>query len=448
MTTAVLAGMCAPSFAQDEDAPKFNVGGRFNLGGTAEMLQNDPYRSPGRVWVFQKQSRLWVKGEQGGTKFVSQLALGAEDVGTNNVNLTLLDMYAQGPLLGGVNWRVGQFRNPFGRELMSEASTLAFNSRSITENWFKMGRDVGAMLQGNAGPVNVLGGIMVGGGRDVPERYIPEILGIPQLTLRATIGDADTDPYTYSQHDYTGVESADPYFTGNSFEATDRVRQSFGVSALFTRDTKVGHGLVLTNKHAVDKNLLINTNYNPYLGMKDEEKHAIQGELWQGGLDYVVRAPFGGGTLSGEAEALASGFHNVKGDLSLFGGRAQATWNMNPIEAGLRYAIVMPDKKMAVTSSATSGPTVGKTYPIFADDAGNVTPIQEITPSLSYFVMGDKLKLTVDLPITLGTPVVLEKGLGGYNLNNQPDQVTYKASGNVLERQLVYQLRGSIQYAF
>ncbi len=431
LTTAVLAGMCAPVLAQeDEDAAKVTVGGRFVLGGTAEMLgREQSVRSAGRVWVFQKQSRLWVKGTQGDTNFFSQLALGGEDVYTGNVNLTLLDMYASGPLFGGVNYRIGQFRNPYGRELMSESGSLAFNSRSILENPFKMGRDVGAMLQANAGPVNVMGGVMVGGGRDVPERYIPEILGIPQLTVRATIGDADTDSWTLSQHDNLD---------------TDRFRQTLGVSALFTRDTMVGHGLVLTNKHTVDKNWLINPLYNPYISKKDAGGKAVQGELWQGGVDYVARMPFGGGTLSGEAEALASGFGNRFGYLNLYGGRAQATLNLNPIEAGLRYAVVMPDKNMAVTSTATTGPNAGKTFPLF----GDAKPIQEITPSLSYFVMGDKLKLTVDMPFYIDAPVVYETGLGSYNLINQPDQTSYVASGGSIERQFVYQLRGSVQYSF
>lgn len=453
LTTAAMAAMCAPSFAQDEDEAKVKVGGRFQLGGTAEMLgREQSVRSAGRVWVFQKQSRLWVEGKQGDTKFYSQLALGGEDVYTGNVNLTLLDMYAQGPLVGGVNWRVGQFRNPFGRELMSESGSLAFNSRSITENAFKMGRDVGAMLEGNAGPVKVLGGIMVGGGRDVPERYIPEILGVPQLTLRATIGDADSDPYTLSQHD--NVDTLD-------------VKQTLGVSALFTRDTMVGHGLVLTNKHTVDKNWLINPLYNPYISQKDAAGKAVQGELWQGGVDYVVRTPFGGGTMSGEAEALASGFGNRFGYLNLYGGRAQATWNMNPVEVGLRYAVVMPDKNMGVldTNKTITGPnvTVGtapntgtaattkpnpnynKVFSIFGADA---KPIQEITPSLSYFVMGDKLKLTVDMPIYLDAPIVYENGLGSYNLINQPDQASYLTTVGSIERQFVYQLRGTVQYSF
>ncbi|HEY9854628.1 MAG TPA: hypothetical protein V6D05_02735 [Stenomitos sp.] len=429
---AALAAMCAPSFAaEDEDAAKVTVGGRINMGGTAEMLgREQSERSAGRVWVFQKQSRLTVSAKQGDTKFFSQLALGGEDVYTSNVNLTLLDMYAHGPLTKNINWHIGQFRNPYGRELMSESGSLAFNSRSITENPFKMGRDVGAMLEVNAGPAKVLGGVMVGGGRDVPERYIPEILGIPQLTLRATIGDADSDPWTLSQHD--NLDTLD-------------VKQTLGVSALYTRDTLVGHGLVLTNKNTVDKNWLINPAYNPYLSKKDANGHAIQGELWQGGVDYAVRAPFGGGTLSGEAEVLASGFHNVAGDLTLLGGRAQAQWNMNPVELALRYAVVVPDKNMAATSAATTGPTVGKTTAVFPD----AKPIQEITPALSYFVMGDKLKLTVDMPFYFDAPIVYEKGLGSYNLINQPDQTSYiTTAGNSIERQFVYQLRGSIQYAF
>ncbi|MNT96856.1 hypothetical protein D3C72_2390480 [compost metagenome] len=56
------------------------------------------------------------------------------------------------------------------------------------------------------------------------------------------------------------------------------------------------------------------------------------------------------------------------------------------------------------------------------------------------------------MPILFNAPVVMENkpvGIGGYNLVNQPDQVTYlNTVGNTIERQFVYQLRGGLQYKF
>lgn len=433
-TTILITALATPSMATTtvykNGDTEIGVGGRLQLMGFAEQLQSDPFRSAGRLYMFEKQSRLMFSAQQGAYGFFSQLALGGEDVYTNNVNLTLLDMYATGPLLGLAQWRAGQFRVPYGRELMTNGGNLAFNDRSITAPYFLMGRDVGASLNAQVGPANVVGGVFLGGGRDVPQRYLPEVLGIPLVALRATIGDNDADAYNLSQHDNLD---------------TAKTRQSFAANALFTRDSLVGHSTVLNVKNPFDKSLLLSPNYNPYIGMKNAEGHMAQGQLWQAGLDYAVKTPFAGGTASGEAEVNYGNFSNLYGGLNVAGGRVQAAYYAKPYQVALRYAILAPDSKFAVTNTTAGSPNVGKTTAIFPD----ATPIQELTPGFTYFLNGDNLKLTVDLPILFNAPVVTENGLGNYNLVNQNDQTPLLTNAaNSISRQFVVQLRAGLQYQF
>lgn len=461
LTTAFIAGLCAPSDAKAavaaSDEPQVKVGGRLYTMGFAELLEKEPHRSQGRIFLFQKNSRLTVDATMGEHRFFSQLALGGEDVYTSNTNLTLLDMYATGRFFGLADWRVGQFRVPYGRELMGDDSgTVAFNDSSILSPYFMMGRDVGAALSGELGSVGYVAGVFTGGGRDTPQRYLPQILGTPLLTLRLSAGDADADRFLLSQ----------------SVPSVDRFRQTLSVNGLWVRDSLVGHSNVLGIKNAFEKNLLLSGNYNPYIGKKDASGEAVQGEFWQAGVDYVARVPVAGGVLSAEAELLRSGYSNQFGNLNATGGRLQGVMNLNPVEVGLRYAMLVPDANMAVTDTnrTIAGPSVtaaavpgipagatvattqpnpnfNKQTPIFP----GATPIQELTPSISYHV-NKNLKIVVDAPILFNAPVVTENkpvGIGNYNLINQPDQTTYlNTAGNTIGRQLVYQLRGGLQYVF
>ncbi|MBO9540728.1 hypothetical protein J7643_09080 [bacterium] len=456
LSTAIIAGLCAPSEAKAAEDPQVKVGGRLYTMGFAEMLEKEPHRSQGRIFLFQKNSRLTVDATMGENRFFSQLALGGEDVYTSNTNLTLLDMYATGRFFGVADWRVGQFRVPYGRELMGDDSgTVAFNDSSILSPYFMMGRDVGAALSGDLGPVGYVAGVFTGGGRDTPQRYIPQILGTPLTTLRLSVGDADADRFLLSQ----------------SVSSVDRFRQTLSVNGFWMRDSLVGHSNVLSIKNAFEKNLLLSSNYNPYIGKKDSTGEMVQGEFWQAGVDYVARVPVAGGVLSAEAELLRSGFNNQFGGLYATGGRVQGVMNLNPVEVGLRYAMVVPDANMAVTNTNATiagkltsadvpgipaGTTVATTKPnpdfnkqtaIFA----GAVPIQELTPSISYH-LNKNLKIVVDMPILFNAPIVTENkpvGIGSYNLVNQPDQVTYlNTVGNTIERQFVYQLRGGLQYQF
>jgi hypothetical protein len=439
--TLLVTGIAAPAFAQasatlptlgtPDEAPQVRVGGRLQLMGLADWLQTEPSRSQGRLYMFLKQSRLEVAAKKGAYDFYSQLALGGEDVYTNNVNLTLLDFYAAGPLLGEANWRVGQFRVPYGRELMTNGGSLAFWDRSITSPFFQLGRDVGAAIDGRVGPASVTGGVFLGGGRDVPQRYLPEILGIPLLALRVGVGDLVEDTYNLRQHD--GLDA-------------DRTRMGLHWSSVFTRDSRVGHSTVLNVKNAFEKSLLLSPAWNPYIAAKDPATGAVpQGQLFQTAIDYAVKTPLAGGTLSGEAELNYGGFANSLGAVSALGGRLQASLTKGACEGSLRYAIVAPGTAFAATTTTAGSPTLGQRTALFPDGS----PIQELTPAFTYFLNGDKFKLMVDFPILFNAPVALEKGIGAYNLVNQPDQATLVADpANTLTRQLVLQLRGGVQVAF
>lgn len=433
--TISVLGVASPAFGLTDlvnnDQTQVQLGGRLQLLGFGEQLQSEPFRSSGRLYLFDKASRLEAAARQGDYRLYMQMALGGEDVFTTNTNLSLLDMYASGPFFGLACWRAGQFKVPYGRELMTDSGHLAFNDRSLVSPFFLMGRDVGAALQGEAGPVTWIGGIFTGGGRDVPQRYLPQILGIPLLAARVSVGDADPDPFTLDQH---------------SDLDTDRLRYSVAANALFTRDSRVGHSTVLNIKDGFDKSLLLSSGWNPYIGEKDPVTgEPAQGQFWQLGVDGVVKRPTDWGTLSGEAEVNYGNFANTFGAVNALGGRAQAALDQGSWEEALRYAVLVPDSRFAVTNTTAGSPNVGQTTAILPDAA----PIHELTLGFGYRPMGDRLKLTLDFPVQVGAPIVTEKGIGSYNLIDQPDQTSVLTSAsNALARQVVFQVRGGLQYAF
>ena len=152
-----------------------------------------------------------------------------------------------------------------------------------------------------------------------------------------------------------------------------------------------------------------------------------------------------GGMLSGEAELNYGSFANSFGAVNALGGRLPAAYDCLPFEVALRYAMLVPDTHFAITNTTAGSATLGQTTAVMPDGS----PIHELTPAISYFVDGDRLKFTLDFPITFNDPIVTEAGVGSYNLVNQPDQTCLLTSAtNTLSRQLVFQVRGGLQYAF
>ena len=73
--------------------------------------------------------------------------------------------------------------------------------------------------------------------------------------------------------------------------------------------------------------------------------------------------------------------------------------------------------------------------------------IQEITMAVSYYLHGNRIKLTAELPIGINVPVATETNLGAYPLMQQPDQTTVIPAGNV-SRQTVVEARLQLQVMF
>ncbi len=429
--TILVLGLGAPSFAATvykHGDQQVDVGGRLQLLSMGELLDNgvysdaaktSPYRMNTRLYMFQKHSRLNLTGRTGEYKLFTQLGLGAEDVNTTNVGLALLDLYGEIPV-GIGKLRFGQMKVGYGREQLTDEGNWQFSDLSVEQLGFRFGRDVGFSLETHPGPATVLLGMYTGGGRDVPERYLPENFGVPVFTLRAGVGDADADAFSLSQRDF----------------GSDRVKAGLFLNGLYGKDTVIGHSSAFNVKMA-DKSLLLNSNYNPYIGGRPP----LQGTVWQAGLDGAVRAPLGPLAVSAEAQSDFANYSNGNGFLNLYGGRAQVGLGWQPIEVALRYSVLVPDTKMAYTSAAPAS----KLFPIFG---ANAAPIQEITPSLTYFIKGEDVKLTFDLPVLLDNPVAIEKDLGAYSLTSMPDQTSVLGTGGSVMRQTVIQGKMTLQYAF
>ncbi len=392
-----------------------SIDGRLQMLGFAQYL-DDLARSDARLYLFMKQARFGASGHYDAVEYKLSMALGGEEevrAPSPGMSLSLLDLYVDVPLPRGsaTSIRAGQFKVPYGRERLTDSADLLFADRSIQNLSFRLGRDVGATVQTSVGNVRAAAGVFTGGGRDVPERYLPQRLGIPLLVVRAGY-DTGTGENAY------GEAKARP----------DRPGIAVYGNGLFIKDSQVGHGTVLSVRTA-EKSLLVNSNWNPYI----VQAPTSLGTLWQTSLDVAARFPMPSGTLTGEAEAHYGKFDNAHGSIALWGARAQLAYAWNGAAVAMRYAVLFPDEKLAVGEVPITGSQ----------------PIQEFTPSVSFWLYEGLLKLVVDMPILVNVPVVQENGIGAYVLTEQPDQTSYlKTAGNAVERQKVFEGRVLLQAAF
>jgi hypothetical protein len=265
-----------------EDA-QFSVGGMAQGLGLGQRL-DDPYRNDARMFLFMKEARVRANGYYKDFSFNVEATLGGEEavVGSTGVSLSLLDLSVNLPLRfwNGSYVKVGQFKVPYGRERLTYSGSSQFIERSIQDLGFRVGRDVGLSVNLFPGPFTVIAGVFTGGGRDAPQRYLPEVLGVPMLVARVGVGDVDDDAYALANE--TGTKTT---------------RTAFFVNGLYTKDSLVGHSTVLNVKF-IDKSILLNPNWNPYIS----KAPLSQGTWWQVGADAAVRTPFALGTsLSAEA---------------------------------------------------------------------------------------------------------------------------------------------------
>ena len=401
-----------------------NANGRMQWLAVGQKL-DDPFRSDDRMYLFMKQARLRLTGKYGDAKFDVQLAYGGEDViaASPGVGLGLLDFSFDVPTPFKTRVKVGQFRVPYGRERLTDAGTLNFGDRSIQSLGFSWNRDVGAALSKRHGKFAGTVGVFTGGGRDVPQRYLPEKIGSPMLVTRLGYDDGiDEDVYTISSR----------------VASPDRTRVAAYFNALYLKDSLIGHSTVL-NVRSTDKSLLLNPNWNPFVA----QAPFSQGRVWQAGGDVVVRAPLGAYSVTGEAEVNYGTYSNAYGTVSMKGGRVQAGISRGAFDASLRHAVLYPDARMANTFTLTGNATAQHS-PLFE----NNKPIREFTPSLTYHYRSN-VALVADMPIYTNMLVFKENNLGTYVATEHPDQSTVvKPGAGSAARERVVEGRLLIQVTF
>ncbi|MBI4348629.1 MAG: hypothetical protein HY553_17455 [Elusimicrobia bacterium] len=411
------------------DKLSIDLFGRGQMIGVGEVVP-DPVRDNLRVYLFLKQARLGFRGNFEDVKFETQLAFGGENANGANTDLGLLDFVADVPIkpLGdGTILKMGQFRVPYSREGLTDRGAMSWGERSIMSMAAYQGRDYGLALLKRRGRLVGTAGVFAAGGRDVPQRYLPETLGVPQLTVRVGYDDGvDEDPY---------------HVKGTDLELA-RTAKAVYLNALYMKDTKIGHSTVL-NVRTIDKNLLVDSNWNPFIaagpGLANGTPATLQrGDLWFVGGDAALRHPLGTGkAVETEAEVNWSGYSNRFGSLHIGSARAQAAYRFDPYQLGVRYAALLLDR-------GTNYRTGGRQY---SPAVGSV--IHEITPSLTWHVRKHNVKVVADAPVYLNMPVFHEPAVGSYVFAQQPGQVTLLATpGTTVKRTTVVQARMMFQFQF
>lgn len=415
----IVSGLSAVEVVNNEKT-KLDINGRFQLLGLVQGL-DDSARDDVRAFMFLKQARVYIPGQHEDIKFRVELGLGGEDDITNgNASVSLLDMYADMPLLLGTRFRFGQTKVPYGRERLVYSRDLQFSNRSQVNSTFTLDRDVGGIAYGNVDMFTLAVGLFAGGGRDVPERYLPEELGSPMMVVRMGLnGGADTDVLT--------VES--------SGVSVDKFVFGFYLNGMYQKNSLVGHSTV-ANVKLTEKSLLVNSNWNPYLA----EKPFALGALQQVSTDMIVRFPVSSVTIATELEAHYAYYSNTFGDLNVPGARAQVSAYYKPVEVALRYSAVgLQGTGFGYYNSGTS--KVNSIVP------NGMNIMQELALAFTMYARTN-LKGIVDFSLA-DVPVVQEKGIGAYVVTQQPDQVKLAASSNnKFERQTVKEVRVLLQYWF
>ena len=400
-----------------------NANGRVQWFAVGQKV-DDPFRNDDRLYLFMKQARLRMSGKYQDVKFDLQLAYGGEELiaASPGVGLGLLDFSFDVPTPFKTRVKVGQFRVPYGRERLTDAGTLNFGDRSIQSLGFSWNRDVGAALHTSRGRFTGTVGVFTGGGRDVPQRYLPEKLGSPMFVTRFGYNDGiDEDVFTVRSRE----------------ERPDRTKVAVYANALYMKDSLIGHSTVL-NVRSTDKSLLLNPNWNPFVA----QTPFVQATVWQAGGDATVRAPLGSYAMTAEAEINYGKFSNTYGTVVLKGGRVQVGVAKGAWDASVRHAVLYPDARMANTWTPMGGTPQHSN--LFVDDK----PMREFTPSLTYHYRSN-VALVGDLPILVNTLVFKENKLGTYVGIEHPDQATVvKPGAGFATRQNVYEARLMIQLTF
>lgn len=419
MTAALLAGAVLPAGALEvirTDKLAMDAYGRAQMIGVGQYVP-DPFRDHMRIYLFMKQARIGFKGTYEDMKFDTQFAFGGENSNGSNNDLGMLDFVADIPLkpLGDDAWfKIGQFRVPYSREGMTNTGYMDFGARSVANLASNQSRDYGLAVMKTKGVWTGTIGTFSSGGRDVPQRYLPERFGLPYLVTRFGYNDG------YDE---------DIYHVVSSKQDVNRTVKAVMVNGIFMQDTMIGHSSALQSR-TIDKNLLIDSGFNPYinqgggpgLGTVGGAQSMQRGNMWWVGADAGIRHPLGRERIvSGEVEGNWGGYQNRFGVIHAGNARAQAQYDQGRFGIGLRYGALFMDKKSGfLTTSATgTGTTAGAAVNrVISNELG--VPVHEITPALTWRFKQHHMKLVADLPIYLNCPLWYDRMGNVTPLGSQP----------------------------
>ena len=486
MTATLIAGTC--SFARaDEPYNQFDRGvtiyksdklaldiwGRGQMLGVGEIVP-DPVHgaSHERVYEFLKEARMGFNGKEDDLfNYQIEFAYGGENQNSSQSSAggyELMDFVADVPVKPlGENTivKLGQFRVPYGREVLQDEGYQDFGDRSISALATNHGRDFGLAIMGTHDKWTGTLATFPDGGRDIAQRYLPEQMGVPELVTRFGYND--------------GVD-ADIYHVMGTDRKLTRDTKAFFFNGLFETDTRIGHSTALQS-HSTDGNLLEDKNFNPYFGRSNQStlgsnttgicsaSTCERGRLWNVGADAVYRHPMGNNqAVEAEGQVDWGGYNNRYGTLHIAAARAQTDYQAGQWEIGARYAVLSMDSNAGFLALSPNGIPAGETMAhsqVSGNGGSNTTqqwtpgmgkPIHEITPSLTYHFRGHTMKLVADCPIYLDVPLIIAAGDGAYAFPDQGgaspawDQIATAdaGTGSSMIRSVVVEPRMMFQFQF
>ncbi|HEX4047827.1 MAG TPA: porin [Elusimicrobiota bacterium] len=458
----------------NNDKLSMDIWGRGQMLGVGEIVP-DPVSGAGheRVYEFLKQARLGFNGKVNDLfNFQIEMDYGGENQNSSQSSAgsyDLMDFVADVPVRPlGENTivKIGQFRVPYGREVLQDEGYQDFGDRSIAALATNHGRDFGVALMGTHENWTGTIGTFPDGGRDIAQRYLPENMGIPELVTRFGYND--------------GVDK-DIYHVMGTDRNLTRDTKAFFLNGLFETDTRIGHSTALQS-HSTDGNLLEDKNFNPYFDRSNQSSLTAnntgicsastceRGRLWNVGGDAVYRHPISKDqAVEGEGEVDWGGYNNRYGTLHIASARAQGDYQLGKWEIGARYALLSLDSNsgyLSVTGAAGVPANEAFSHATVSGNGGSNTttqyttgmgkPIHEITPSITYHFMGQTMKLVADMPIYLDVPLIIAAGDGAYVFPDQGgaspawDQITAAAGGvgDSVIRRVVVEPRMMFQWQF
>lgn len=388
------------------DETQLNLGGRIQSYGVMETLPDEASDNP-RIILFVRDTRLRLDGSHNNMNFELEMMLGGEaddlinrpnrgDAASRPITALLMDAWGEIQLNDNLALRAGQFKVPYSRENLTEGADLVYTNRSINHRALNVGRDTGIMLHGSMDNKFASLALLTGGGINQRVRYIPVKMGFPMTVLRAGYNTLDENPLQVKDL-YPGKEGVAVY-----------------ANALYVKNTKVGHGTVLSMRQHESSFML--SGWNPNLT-------GTYGEtLTQFGADFAMQKDLNGKTLSVGAEFNYGTYDGDTGSTTLSAATARANLMLNDwLQVGARYSMFTPDENIG-----------------FLEDKG----VQVFAPAITCH-FSKNLMLKADLPIMIDAPLGREDGLGYYNLVYQPGQ-TYLP----VERKTTVTGRMILQFAF